>query len=251
MRWLLTYADLITVLLVFFIVMYSMSQADQEKFSVLAEALQEAFGMSGRMSGEVDVNQFDLNGFFGDLDEGSGLGDGDFELESLRSIGHRLASWAVQRDLGGEVRIVLSGRGLVVSFQEAVFFELGKADINEDSRQVLREIASFLKEIKNDVNVEGYTDDLPIQTVEFPSNWELAARRATNVGRFLIEDAGLQPHRISATSYGEHRPSYPNDTDEHRARNRRVDLVLLRAEASAGSTIEETIFPKAPSEADR
>jgi chemotaxis protein MotB len=118
-------------------------------------------------------------------------------------------------------------RGLVLRFQDSVLFEKSKADILSQTLGALKEIAKILKTTDNPIRIEGHTDDLPINTVKYPSNWELSTTRATNVLRFLIQE-GLPGNRLSAVGYGEFRPLVPNDSEENRKKNRRVDLVLIR-----------------------
>jgi chemotaxis protein MotB len=111
---------------------------------------------------------------------------------------------------------------------DQVLFDLGKADLRPEGRAVLDGLASALKEVPNDIAVEGHTDNRPISGFPFPSNWELSTARATSVLRYLVDDKGLDRKRISAAGYGEERPVVPNDTPAHQAQNRRVEIVVLR-----------------------
>jgi len=126
-----------------------------------------------------------------------------------------------------DVQLELQERGLIVRFAEQVFFDLGEATLKPEAMTALRKIAPVLKELPNALRVEGHTDNWPIRTERFPSNWELSVHRATNVVRFLIEEQGFDPDRLSAAGYAEYRPIRPNDTAENRAVNRRVDIVIL------------------------
>ncbi|MDI3270560.1 MAG: flagellar motor protein MotB [Bacillota bacterium] len=219
MRWLITYADLITLLAVFFIVLYSMSVVDQQKFIALSAALRAS--LYGENAGNAVIQTSPS------LQEV--LPENLPEQETLLEVGKRLAQAVQQLGLTHNVSISLEERGLVVSFRsEAVFFPLGRADLQPPLQELLAKLAPILKEIPNPIEVAGYTDDLKIHTAEFPTNWELSARRATNVVRYLAEEGGISPQRLHASAFGEFHPRYPNDSDEGRARNRRVDLVVLR-----------------------
>ncbi len=121
----------------------------------------------------------------------------------------------------------MTQRGLVIRFTGQLLFNLGEADIREEGEDVLLRVADIIREVPNDVLVEGHTDNLPINTPEFPSNWELSTARATRVIRYFIENEDIDPDRLSASGYSEYQPLRPNDTPENRAENRRVEIVLL------------------------
>jgi chemotaxis protein MotB len=119
-------------------------------------------------------------------------------------------------------------RGLVVRFADQVFFDLGKADLKPEALAILNKIGPILKDIPNPIRIEGHTDNLPIKTAQFPSNWELSVHRATSVIRYMVEELDFDPTKLSAAGYGEYRPVRPNDSAENRAMNRRVDIVIMR-----------------------
>lgn len=129
-------------------------------------------------------------------------------------------------DLPG-VEMTSNVRGLVISLPEAGSFTPGRADLSASARSAMRELSTRLRALPNQVRVEGHTDDVPIATPAFRSNWELSTARATRVVQFLIDEGGLDPERLSAAGYGEHRPRLPNASAAARARNRRVDIVVL------------------------
>jgi chemotaxis protein MotB len=127
-------------------------------------------------------------------------------------------------------------RELVITLlSDKQLFESGKADIKPFTKKILDEVYRQLKGRANEVRVEGNTDNVPISNSQFPSNWELSAARATGVARYFVEDDGLAARRISALGYGEYRPKFPNDTDSHRASNRRVDVVILDTDAATNA----------------
>jgi chemotaxis protein MotB len=145
---------------------------------------------------------------------------------------------ALARVLGREatlpgIDVATGTRGLTISLPEAGSFPPGRSELSDAARAVMLDLAHELQPLPNQIRVEGHTDDVPIHTPQFASNWELSTARATTVVQFLIEAGGLDPARLAAAGYGEYRPRIDNDTPEARARNRRVDIVVLDPEVAA------------------
>ncbi|WP_018212535.1 flagellar motor protein MotB [Desulfitobacterium hafniense] len=238
-RWLLTYSDLITLLMIFFVVMYSMSRVDADKFQAMAESLSIALGGGSAQveigtspSGPNLIETYPANkpqeGKGPEDGEGNGDGTGaDMENMTIETIKQKLDKFAA--DNGIETKLVSSieERGLVISIQDTLLFESGAAVITPKAREILDKINNVLASAPNYIKVEGHTDNLPINTSRFPSNWELSVLRATNVVHIMQEI--IPAEQLSATGYGEYRPLTSNDTEAGRARNRRVDLVILRS----------------------
>jgi len=218
-RWLLTYADLITLLLAFFIVMYSMSRVDAKKFGAISSAL------SGVLKG-ADLSKRDRE-LSGKLNTGGPLKTGE-----LRLMHRQLQQKVGESGMSALVSSEVTDRGLVISVKDAALFDEGKADLNPGALAVLSVIGREISNVTNHVRVEGHTDPRPINTPRFPSNWELSTTRATSVLRFLLDSTGCAPQRISALGFGEYRPIVANDSPEHMAHNRRVDIVLLSQQMS-------------------
>lgn len=168
-----------------------------------------------------------------------GPGEQEVNLDELvmeRDLAQLLEVYRLlQQELGHshQVDLVLQDRGIVIRFSDHVFFDTGRADLRPDACRALDELSGVLLTIPNDVRVEGHTDSRPISTLIYPSNWELSTARATAVVRYLVEDKGMDPFRLSAAGYGEYRPVADNTTAEGMARNRRVDVVVLRLGLSA------------------
>ena len=219
-RWLLTYADLITLLLAFFIVMYSMSRVDAKKFGAISSAL------TGVLKG-ADLKQRDRQTLDGRLTTGGPLKTGELRLMQ-RQLQQKVGESGMSSTISSDV----TDRGLVISVKVAALFDEGKADLNPGALAVLRVIGHEISTVTNHVRVEGHTDPRPINTPRFPSNWELSTTRATSVLRFLVDSTGCVPQRISALGFGEYRPIVVNDSPEHMAENRRVDIVLLSQQMS-------------------
>jgi chemotaxis protein MotB len=208
---------MITLLLALFIVMYSMSKIDAEKFKNVTSAL------AGQLKGGETIFEKSLGS--------SIVGTKILNIRELRLLNSRINEKLQVENLNRNKPIAISTqideRGLVIHIEESALFESGKDELKPEAYEPLKLIAQQLATVDNPVRVEGHTDDRPIKTPRFPSNWELSAARATNVVRYFIEKHNLPPDKLSALGYGEYRPIAGNDTPEGRAQNRRVDIVVL------------------------
>jgi chemotaxis protein MotB len=236
-RWLVSYADFITLLFAFFTTMYAISTVDGMKLNAVVESMQTAFatgdvpasrtGPGSGMPQRLTLPARPLSKKPGDKGGPKpGERDGLYPVVSIQEVKARLSVKLNRQIDSGQVDMEVDPRGLVVSIHEAGSFALGKADLSPLAREVLDEIADALLEVGNFVRVEGHTDNIPIHTERYESNWELSTARATNVVAHLLAHH-VQPERLSAAGYGEFHPRVPNDTDENRARNRRMDIVVL------------------------
>lgn len=225
MRWLLTYADLITLMMAFFVIMYAMSKADEAKFNALKNSLATAFRTDGSAASIVFTQQGTQP-----MEQAMSM-DGNRETEDFQDIIRKIQ---VNLKDQKQVAFIIDERGLTVRFLDSVLFDLGRADLRGDGFALLDAVGAALKNTSRYVRVEGHADNLPINTLQFPSNWELSASRSIAVTRYLIEKHGADPRRMSSLGYGEFRPLYPNITEENRSRNRRVDIVILRVERAGG-----------------
>lgn len=227
-RWLITYSDLITLLLIFFVVMYSLSSINARKFKAVAMSLARAMG--GERSVLTDTGPSLAPGMSAPSPEQEEqLAKELAENAGLEEIKRELERFIAENGLTGKVSVSLEERGVVLSFQEVALFPLGSADLTPEARETVRKLGPILNKVPNYLRVEGHTDDLPINTARFPSNWELSVARAASVVQEMIGPLGIAPHRLSATGYGEYRPRVPNDSVENRQKNRRVDIVILRS----------------------
>lgn len=219
--WMVTYGDMVTLLLTFFVMLFAFSEIDKAKYDQIAYSLR---GALGGLPSVLERGRTPHEEAFSVLDP-IAVVTPEFEIfyDALQEL-------LEDGELADLIEIFMEDRGLVVSFKEKLVFDLGSAEIKPAARDLLRRVGEILARGENLIRVEGHTCDLPICTERFPSNWELSVGRATNVTRFLIEEARIAPHRLSATGYAEFRPVLPNDSEENRAQNRRVDIVLLSAE---------------------
>ncbi|SPD75219.1 OmpA/MotB domain protein [uncultured Desulfobacterium sp.] len=220
-RWLLTYADLITLLLAFFVVMYSLSRVDAKKFGKIQEAL------SGI-----------LNGGPAAISEGKKAiplpDSGDaLNFVKLQSVGEAIKEGAKEVEKDTLINTEIAERGLIIHIMEQALFKSGSAELGPEARVVLDLMARKLKDMSNHIRIEGHTDNHPIHTAKYPSNWELSSDRSTQVLRYLTETHNFDPRKMSALGFGEFRPIADNDADDNRAKNRRVDIVVLTEQMSA------------------
>jgi len=222
-RWLLTYADMITLLTAFFLMLYSMSVMSKGKFTQLAVSVRGGF--SGAATGG------------GKIAPGSGsavnrLGLSAQEYQDYKLAMRNLRQFVEQHKLTGSVSTRTDERGVVISLiADNSLFDRGKADLRPESAAVLAQVAETLKATHNRIAIEGHTCDLPIHTAQFPSNWELSTARAGTVLRFLTGKQGLPAARFMAAGYADTRPLVSNSSEANRGRNRRVDIVILKTEA--------------------
>ncbi len=238
-RWLVSYADFMTLLFAFFVVMYSISSVNEGKYKVLSETLIGAFAVEERKQDSsselIELSDHSKNSII-DFD-GRVNKDGDVKAETKGdgdNIGTLLSALSDQvesafGDLVKEGEITISGSEtwIEISLSSGLLFNSGSANLNPRSFPVLEEISGVLSGYENPVHVEGFTDDLPIQSGIFPSNWELSAARSAAVVRLLAEN-GLDPYRLAAVGYGQFQPIASNDSVEGRGKNRRVALIVSR-----------------------
>ncbi|BDI32767.1 chemotaxis protein MotB [Capsulimonas corticalis] len=242
-RWLLTYADMITLLVAFFIMLYAMSIMNMTKFEQLATSVRSGFGGS-MMNGAPNITH------------GGGLSGspaivtdsrtpqmppapqefpklakptGDLADQKKLDRAYMIMSAYIQKNkLSRVMNVVQTSRGVVVTVMtDKMLFAKGEADLKPDEMGLLDEIAKVVNTVPNQVSVEGHTDNLAIHTMRYPSNWELSVTRATTVLRYF-EAHNVSPRRMEAAGYADQRPIVSNDSEDGRARNRRVEIVLLR-----------------------
>ncbi|OPY58801.1 MAG: Motility protein B [Pelotomaculum sp. PtaU1.Bin035] len=218
-RWLLTYSDLITLLMIFFVVMYALSSINSRKFQAMAISMAKAMG--GGQSVLTNPGASLAPGVSGEADIA--------EANELERIKTELQEYIDQNGLAGKVSVNIEDRGVVLSFQDVALFPLGSAQLAPSARNLIVKVGQILLRSTQYIRVEGHTDNLPINTREFPSNWELSVARSTSVVQELIRELNFPPWRLSASGYGEFRPRAPNDSVDNRQQNRRVDIVVLRS----------------------
>jgi len=219
-RWLLTYADLITLLLGLFVILYASSQIDTAKYKEVVSALVNLFGGGPAATGS-------LPGEKGVMENVSAVSP---EKES-RQLENKVKAAVGEALKAGGAIVTHDERGVTVHFLEKFMFDEGSSEIRAYAYPVLDTLGFLLESIPNRIHVEGHTDNTPIHTKQFPSNWHLSVARALNVGYYLLQNYRIRPEKVSIIGYGENRPLVPNDTPLHKAQNRRVDIVILNSTA--------------------
>ncbi len=196
--WMLTYSDMVTLILVFFVLLFTLSDINIVKFSSFFKKMKKPPVV---------------------LDE-----------EQLRRVMLELANYAKKKGLEDKIGLAIDLQGLTITLTESIMFRSGQARLMNEALPILEVISDKIINLPNPLAIEGHTDNIPIRNEKFPSNWELSLSRAVNVLKYLVEKKGVDPARISASGYAEYRPVASNDTPEGRAQNRRVVLVVLRQE---------------------
>jgi len=228
-RWLVSYADFITLLFAFFVVLYASSQSDRQKTMKAAESVRRAF------DGAPKVARV-LGGTIDDVGQGNGLkhGPGGAKSESATQEPSELAptvellKGSLADDIqAGRISIHTEARGVVVSLEEAAYFVSGDDRVSPAGFPVLQKIAATLVDIPNPIRLEGHTDSIPIHNSRFHSNWELSAARSIAMLEALRTQFAIESGRMSVVGYADAFPLDTNDTPEGRAKNRRVDIVIL------------------------
>lgn len=209
--WLATYSDTITLLLTFFILLYSMSVIDSQKLEELSEALQQS------LKGEVEITEIEN---LDDLQVQQGNTDYEDLYEKLENI-------IQSNNLTDVIKIREEERGIILQLDETILFDSGKADLKSYSTEILDQMTSIIKSVDNDILVEGNADNVPMYSEEFKSNWELSTARAVNVVKYFVSTKNIDPTRFSVKGYGEYNPLVENNTPENRAINRRVDILIV------------------------
>ena len=225
-RWLVSYADFITLLMVLFVVLYSMGQVNVEKYKQLAESMRTAFTVGG----PAQVVDSQINQAGGTSEDGSskpivvpGIPEGPTQSEEVAG---QLTSMLSSQNLGNEVSVQTNIEGVLISLSERLIFKDGQIDLPPESSQVLDTIVEMLRPIDNKVRLVGHTNNTPSTNPLYPGNWELSLARATSVAKYLI-NSGIAPDRFIISGQGEYAPVFPNDTEEHKAMNARVEIVII------------------------
>lgn len=244
--WLVPYADLLTLLLALFIVLFAMGKIDEKKFGEIGRAFNVAFG--GGAASFFTMNQArpqvapleippPPNPKINTSVMSSAIPGPDASQAFLREtvqllqIKDAIERYIQNQGLVGELEAQLTDDGLRIRIRESALFRSGQADLLPEARRISTEIAKLLSTLSQQIVVAGHTDNVPINTGQFPSNWELSGVRAINFMRFLFTaESTLKPERFSAVGYGEYRPAAPNTSPEGRAQNRRVEVWILRSQ---------------------
>ena len=225
-RWLVSYADFITLLMVLFVVLYSMGQVNVEKYKQLAESMRTAFTIGGA----AQVVDSQINQAGGTSEDGTskpivipGIPEGPTQSEEVAG---QLTAMLSSQNLGNQVSVQTNIEGVLISLSERLIFKDGQVELPPEAFQVLDTIVEMLRPIDNKVRLVGHTNNTPSTNPAYPTNWELSLARATSVAKYLI-NAGIAPERFIISGQGEYAPVFPNDTDQHKEMNARVEIIII------------------------
>lgn len=220
MKWMVTFSDLITLLLTFFVLLLTMCSLEAGKVQQFQAACSEAMGvlLEGKYS---EVQDRIITSSKRQIDEQA------LKMENILKQFSGIQTMLISEDKGGRLEFKELERGLSIVMKNDLLFNSGKSEINPEGISVLRDIGSKFGKFEGKVIVEGHTDNISISTEKFPSNWELSISRAVNIVRFLAEEVGVKPMKMSAMGYADTKPVVSNDTPENRSRNRRVEIILV------------------------
>jgi chemotaxis protein MotB len=225
--WMATFSDMMSLLLTFFVLLLSMASLDKRKIKQAIGSLQGALGvLEGGQKTEVGKEEII-----------SRLDFVEKMKKTSKNVATGLQKYIEQAKLTGKVTVTETDKGVSVRIMDSVLFEPGGAKIMRSAYPLLTKLAAVMKDSPYNILVEGHTDDVPISTKEFPSNWELSTQRAINVVKFFIKE-NVKPDKLSATGYAQYHPIVPNITEENRAKNRRVEINFVSPEmAESGKNI--------------
>lgn len=231
--WLIPYADLLTLLLALFIVLFASSQVDQGKLARVAQSVDVAF--AGPFNSAPSGGAFSIGppgggpGQKGSATFSKGDTPIEMEIKQLSSVKSDLESYIKAKDLDNDLETVMTDQGLIIRIKDTALFPSGSADLGVPAKDLTIKIAEIIGAVPQTIIITGHTDNVPINTAKYPSNWDLSTQRALNVMKFILEvNPEILPQRFSTIGYGEYRPISLNDTEEGRAKNRRVEVLVQR-----------------------
>jgi chemotaxis protein MotB len=224
-EWLTTYSDMMTLILTFFVLLYSFSLLDSNKFRQLAQSMAIALGGDSQVitdGGDIGPVPVSENPGVESNTDGSGIVGSE-----VQKMYEEVSGYIDENALNAKVTIKKDTRGVLIELQDNILFDSGDAKLKQDSIPLLKKISGLLSKFPNEVIVEGHTDNLPINKGYYQSNWELSTDRANKVVRYFIEKEGIDGKRFQAVGLGEYRPIDTNDTPEGRQKNRRVNILIV------------------------
>lgn len=231
--WMTTFSDMVTLLLTFFILLYSISNVDAQKFQNISSSLQAVLSGGGEpaiFEGQKtpsDLPVDDPEKLVAELLDQTKI------KESTLRMYEQVKDYVEERGLDADVTVSLNRSGVFVDIKEVILFEPGEAALKAEGQAILDNLEGLFLQFENEIVVEGHTDNVPMRSAAYPTNWELSAGRALAVVRYLCEAKQVPENRLAAIGYGEYRPIIANDTAANRALNRRVNLLIIIEEGEA------------------
>ncbi len=212
--WVVTFSDLMTLLLTFFVLLLSMSSLDRQSISRIFSMLPGKSGILNRQA------------WYGSKE----LPDEEWNYNRLSELMTQISDLQRKKESEirpGDIKIIQKSKGMVIMVANKILFEKGKASLSPKAKDLLNAIGDFLDQCKNKISIEGHTDNTPIRSARFTSNWELSAARAMSVLRYFTQVRGMPPSRFRIAAFGDTKPIVPNTTEGNKARNRRIEIVIL------------------------
>jgi chemotaxis protein MotB len=232
--WLIPYADILTLLLALFIVLFAASEVDSKKFKAISDSFNtELQGGTGVLEQQAAIEITEDTSQTAKLDETIPIVESEEVMSAyqdhkeLQELQEKIDEYIADKGLSPRLQTELTIKGLVLKIKEGVLYQPGSAEINEESKVIAVEISNLLvTDPPRNILIDGHTDNIPAVSEEFPSNWELSSARAINFMKILLENKKLDANKFSATAYGEFQPITSNDTEAGRAENRRVEVLI-------------------------
>ena len=234
-EWMATFADLSTLLLTFFVLLLSFSNMDVVQFREMLGSVRDAFGVQKKIQGSVEAissSPVELS-----IQQNDGAGDAPPHTQASdpnKVLQKQIAKYVANNNIENDVEVELTPKGVVVRVKEGALYQSGKADLDDKSKELLDKIAEMQQKFADSMQIEGHTDNIPIKSKKYPSNWELSTARAIAALQYLKDEKGIDASKMGVAGYADSKPIDTNDTDEGRNRNRRVEFVFQRAQAEAG-----------------
>jgi len=219
-RWIVTYADMLTLLFALFVVLWSMSDPNATKFEQVRTSIDKAFSVGVLSGAEGGSPVFSTGG-------GLAPSLSDLKSNDLVTISRQMSDFTSKGNIQNKIQVLSKADSITISLADNLLFDSGSATLRPGSQVVLNEVAGMLRKLPNRVRIEGHTDNVPVNNPDFASNWELSGVRASTVLRFLVDAGGLDPNRMSFEGFGEYGAMADNATAEGRALNRRADVVIV------------------------
>ena len=220
-----TYGDLMSLLLTFFVLLVSFSSIQQSEFQKAMGSLKGALGVLKYKQSPTNLSEINIPRLHGS------------QKSEFDQMLRQLVDYIKKHGLSDSIKVTRTKDGIGVRIMNPILFDLGKADLKPGVYPLLRKIGEMAKKWPNRIRVEGHTDDLPIHTPEFPSNWELSALRAISVIHFFEDQVGVNPDKLYCSGYGSHKPLVPNTSEKNRAMNRRVEIYFEKAKLQGLNTV--------------
>jgi len=247
-EWLVTYSDLVTLVLTFFVLLFSMATIDKQKFMDVAKSLRSSFNyISGGDTFDTNSGKDMIailehnNGYLKEPEEGNTTEGEEVKSKAavVDDVKKELEKTIKEENMSENVKLLETDDKVILRIDSIILFDSGYADIKKDGLNALGKIGGMLKKLSNHIIVEGHTDNVPINNSRFPSNWELSAKRSINVVQFLMKQSGITSEQITSMASGEYKPILPNDTEANRAKNRRIDIVIVKEKDETIGSLEQ------------